>query len=524
MRPEDVVSEIDDRFFKEGEASDAKNDILEILRDFFGHEKLDTTAEHVIEFLRNIWGRFSIGNYVKVFVDFAKAEKALYGFGENYRDHLMHVFNVHLMGLMIFSSVLKQNENKSFELLKIKEEPKVIPFLRKYDKPQRLYYLWSLISTFHDIAIPIDYRKQLVSGFGQYLKYFKIEAEEFYLRFPFMTQSDITRYSDLMSRLFASGLSLSENHGQKTYEMEKTNTASYLYFRSTLAGIMNSYDHGVLGAYFLFKSIEEMFLYGKQSNPKYDLDLCSIARNNVKIELPPEKKKWNRLLTEFRERAGLDEKELEDTRRTYDLARGETKDYNDYVFEQDVARAALAIALHNIDPDRNPKIFPLEFSNFPLACLLILFDELQEFYRPEGLGLTEVVRCRKFPDIHVDVRFLNDKPRIQIKTNFDLERPTRKKEEKLVSRYNEWVRKNMNGVKEKDVVKDYDGLVHCTWKHIFKTIEKKIAFRAYEPLEIRVDVTLEGKKPDGKTLRYKSPNWTGSLDTTHFPSLNQSFR
>lgn len=515
MDPEDVVREIDNGFFKEGEAKNAKDDIVRILNDFFTHEELDTTAEDVIEFLREIWKRFSIGTYVDVFVDFAQAEKALYGFGQSYRDHLMHVFNVHLMGLLICSKILKDRDKELFKLLKIKEESKAFPFPNRYDKLKRLYYLWSLISTFHDLAIPIDYRKELVKGFGRYLKYFKIETEEFYLKFPFMTQLDINKYSDLMSRLFASGLSLSKNNTQRTYEMENSNTALFLYFRSILAGAMNRYDHGVLGAYFLFKSIEEMFLSGKNLNPKYDLDLCSITRNNEIVELPPEKEKWNELLAEF---DALSEEELEDAYRAYDLSRGETSDYNDYVFEQDVTRAALAIALHNIDPNRNPKIFPLKFSDFPLACLLILFDELQEFYRPEGLVLTEVVRCRKFPDVNVNIGFLSHKPRIQIKTSFDLERPTNK-EEKLVSRYNEWMRKSKDEVKEKVIVKNYDKLVCVTWKHIFKTIEKKIAFKAEEPLEISVNVTIEGKNPDGKPLEYQSPNWTSSLDTMHHSAI-----
>jgi len=420
------------------------------------------------------------------------------------------------MGLLIFSRILENKEDKIFNLLKIKEESKAVPFPSTYDKWRRLYYLWCLISTFHDIAIPIDYRKQLIKGFGRYLNYFKIETEEFYLKFPFMTQLDIARYSDLMSRLLARGLSFSKNNRHKTYEMENTNTASYLYFRSILAGAMNKYNHCVLGAYFLFRSIEEMFLSGKNLNPKYDLDLCSITRNNTTIELPLEKKKWNKLLTEF---DTLSEEELKDAQRTYDLARGETKAYNDYIFEQDVNRAALAIALHNIDPDRNPKIFPLKFSNFPLACLLILFDELQEFYRPEGLVLTEVVRCRKFPDINVKVRFLNGKPRIQIRTSFDLERPTNKEEEQeLVNRYNKWMREGTNKVKEKDIAKNYDELVCFTWKHIFETIKKKIAFEPEESLEIDVNVTIEGKNPDGKPLEHKSSNWTISLDTMHLPS------
>jgi len=509
MKPEDVVSRIDKLFFKESEAEKALEDIEGILNDFYKPKELDTTVENVTQFLRRIWERYSLGIYVDVFVDFARAEKALYGFGENYRDHLMHVFNVHLVGLLFFSAILKTEENRIFELLKIKKEPKTVPFPNQYDEKLRLYYLWCLMSTFHDIAIPIDYRTQLVEGFGQYLNYFKIETGEFYLKFPFMTRLDVDRYSDMMSKLFDAKLSLSESNEQKSYEVGQPNTAPYLYLRSILAGAMNRYNHGVLGAYFLFKSIEELFLSGKNLRPKYDLDLCSITRGGEKIELPPEKKAWNEKLAKF---DSLSDEELADTQRTYDLTRGETRDYYNYVLKQDVARAALAIALHSVDPDKSPKIFPLKFSDFPLACLLILFDELQEFYRPEGLELTEVVRCRKFPDIDSTVEFLNGKPRIKIRASYDLQRPGKKREEMLVSKYNGCVRKSTfkaNG----GTIGNYDKLVRLTWDHIFKTIKKKIDFRTEEPLEIYVKVTIEGMDPDGDPLEHRSSNWNHSLDT-----------
>jgi hypothetical protein len=504
MRPEDATKDIDERFFKEGEAGTAKKGIEGILDDFSKPEKLDKTTKDVIRFLREIWERFSIGKYVDVFVDFARAEKALYGFGERYRDHLMHVFNVHVLGLLIFSKILKCNGNEAFELLKIREEADAIPFPSRYDKPRRLYYLWCLISTFHDIAIPIDRRKELIDGFGKYLDYFKIETEEFYLKFPFMTQSDMERYSDLMSRLFANRMSLSRSLEERTYEIGNCHSASYLYVRSTLAGAMNRYDHGILGAYFLFKSIEEMFLSGKNPNPKYDLDLSSITLRGKPVELPPEKNERNLRLKEFE---GFSKEELEKAQRTYDLSREETKKYNNYVFEQDVSRAALGIALHNIDPDKNPKIFPLRFSDFPLTCLLILFDELQEFHRPEGFLLTEVVRCSTFPDVVAEMHSLEGKPIIQISTCLDLQKVPKEIEEHLVDEYNKWVEGKKDEAERKRTVKNYDGLICSTWEHIFETIKKKIAFQVGDQLQVHVSVTLEGKNPCGKPLEYKSLNW-----------------
>lgn len=503
MKAHNIVGDIDKRFFKnENEAKNTMDGILRILDDFFELENLDRTTGDVIQFLKETWERFSIGKYTNIFVDFAKAEKALYGFGEHYRDHLMHVFNVHLIGLLAFSKMLRKHEDNIFKLLKIREESDKIPFPNPYTKHRRLYYLWCVISTFHDIAIPIDYRGDVVRGLGRYFDYFRIETKEFDLRFPFMTQFDVSRYSDLMSRLFAKGVSLSKGDQLPDYDMRGDGSASYLYFRSVLTAAMNKYNHGVLGAYFLFRSIEDMFLSGRNPNLKYDPDLYAIVRNGKTIQLPEKKSEWDGFLKEL----GISEQELERTLRVYDLGKGETKAYYDYVFEQDVARAALAIALHSIDPNDNPKIFPLRFSKFPLAFLLILFDEMQEFYRPEGLVLTEVVRYRKFPYIDVNLKSSNeDRLIIQIVAHFDLEKPRRITKE-LINKYNMWARSRKEGK-----VKNYGQLVHATWRHIFDTINKKLAFEKGDPLEIYVNITLEGEKPDGKPLEYKSSNWTNSL-------------
>ena len=503
MKAKDIVRDIDKRFFKnKNEAKKTLDGISRILSDFFERENLDKTTGDVIDFLIETWEHFSIGKYTNIFIDFAKAEKALYGFGERYRDHLMHLFNVHLIGLLTFSKMLRQEENKTFQLLKIREESDKVPFPNKYTKRRRLYYLWCLLSTFHDIAIPIDYRGEVIKGLGHYFDYFRIETEDLDLKFPFMTELDISRYSDLMSRLFAKGVYLSDSAELPAYDMRDDRSGSYLYFRSVLAGAMNRYNHSVLGAYFLFRSVEEMFLSGKNPSLKYDPDLCAIVRNGKTIRLPEKKSEWDAFLKGL----SIGEQELEKMPRVYDLDKGETKAYNDYVFEQDVARTALAIALHNIDPEDNPKIFPIRFSKFPLAFLLILFDEMQEFYRPEGLVLTEVVRCRKFPRIDVNLKSSHEgRLRIQIIARFDLEKPKGVVKE-LINKYNEWARNKKEGK-----VKNYGELVHATWRHIFDTINKKLAFEGGEPLEIYVGVTVEGEKPDGKALEYKSPNWTSSL-------------
>ena len=511
-KPKDIVKDIDKDFFKDNaEARKILDEIERILSDFVERRELSETAKDVIEFLEEIWGHFSIGKYAKIFVDFAEAEKALYGLGERYRDHLIHIFNVFIMGLLTFSKMLTQDENEVFKLLKIRKESNKVPFPSIYDEQRRLYYLWCLMSTFHDIATPIEYERELLDVLKRFLGYFRIETERLAFKFPSMIQFDVSRYSGLMAKLFANGVIMTDSDELPTYELPEEHTASSLYFRSALTDAMDKRNHGVFGAYFLYRSIEEMFLSGPKydlakemflSNLKYDLDLSAVIHDDEIITLPENKLHWNDILKELI----LSEEELNKLPRIYDFSRGETKLYNDYVIEQDVTRAALAIALHNLDPSNQPKIFPIRFSKLPLCYLLILFDELQEFYRPEGIVLTEVVKFHEFPLIDVSSKLSDQgEKRIQITVSFDLKKLQRKKEKLIIDRYNKLARSQ-----EKPVVENFEELVRATWNFIFDTLQRKLSFRNEEPVEIYVRVSVEGKDPNGKALEFRSPNWRAS--------------
>lgn len=501
----DIARKIDRRFFKDPqEAEKTWNGIEKILDDLFTTQDLGKTTKDVIQFLEGIWRHFSIGKYAKIFVDFARAEKALYGLGERYRDHLIHVFNVFVTGLIVFSKILERDSDKVFKLLKVCKESEKVPFPSTYNEWRRLYYLWCLMSTFHDIATPIEHRKEILEGLNRFLGYFRIETERSPLEFPFMIQFDASRYSNLMANMFANGIVINENDEMRTYKIPDQLTSSSLYFESTLSNAMNRHDHGVFGAYFLFKSIEEMFLCGKNRNPSYDLDLSALILEGRILHLPKNKLQWS----DFFKELNLSDRELEALPRIYDLSKGETKFYNDYIFEQDVSRAALGIAIHNLDPDRQPKIFPIKFSKLPLSFFLILFDELQEFCRPEGLVLTEVVRFRKFPVIDTKVISpAQNKYHIQMALEFDLQKLEEEVEKQVLNKYNEWARSQKSIEAE-----NYEELVRKTWANIFDRIQKRLAFGDDEPVEIRVRITIEGKGPKGKSLEFKSQNWNESKE------------
>lgn len=496
-----VSPKIDKRFFKPGQEAEKTTKWIEsILHDFNTLQDPNQTAKKVIEFLEGIWNHFSVGKYAKIFVDFAGAEKALYGLGKNYRDHLIHVFNVFFIGLSVLSKALEQDE-AVFDTLKIHDETENFPFPNTYNRWRRLFYLWCLVSTFHDIAIPIDHMKEIDVGLTRLLKYFNMQPGRSALELPFMIQSDISRYIDLQAKMFATGVVVNQDEDLPTYRLQETSTGSSIYFRSTLSDAMARYDHGALGAYFLFKSEEELFLTGKHSSFKYDPDLSGLEYGGRIITLPRDRQKWEARLKKL----SLDEESLNNLPRIYDLSRGETKRYNDYVFEQDVTRAALAIALHNLKPNEYPKIFPVKFSKLPIAFLLILFDELQEFYRPENFILTEIIRSRKSPLTEVGIIPLaKNGRRIQITVNYDIEKPTAADEIQIIGRYNEWAKRG-----QKSEANTYGDVLHYTWANIFEVIQIKLSFEKKEPLEIQVRVRVNGKDPNNKLLMFRSPNWSG---------------
>lgn len=498
----EIINEISEFFFKNNEERERILELIQtILNDFSSSQDLSKTVQHVIHFLEEIWEHFSIGRYTRIFVDFAVAEKLLYGLSERYRDHLIHLFNVFTTGLLMFSKMLRKDESL-FELLRIRSEPNKVPFPSRYNRWRRLYYLWCLMSTFHDIATPIEHEKELPEALNRFLDYFRIETERLDLKFPFMIQFDAGRYFDLLARLFAKGVVMTDNSRRPTYELPKQHTSASLYFRSALVNAMLKRNHSVWGAYFLFRSIEEMFLSGKNPSLKYDLDLSAIRYGDQIINLPKDKHEWDNILRHH----GLSEEMFDSVLRIYDFGRGETKSYHDYIFEQDVTRAALAIALHNLRPDSDPKIFPIRFSKLPLSCLLIILDELQEFHRPEGITLTEVVRFLGFPKIDVNIMSQDkEKIRIQMSTRFDLKRLERDKEELIINEYNKSARE-----KGKPEVKTFEELIRTTWTDIFSSIGAKLSFAPEEPLEIFIQVTLEGRDPDAKELCFKSENWTVS--------------
>ena len=103
------------------------------------------------------YGTDSLLQYFKKYTDF---ESLLYGGSNHYRDHVVHVFRVWLLGV----EVLLRNNCQFLDKIKIDSNCVVNP-LEKLS-------VWTLISLSHDLGYPLEKSLQIVEKTRDMMKYF----------------------------------------------------------------------------------------------------------------------------------------------------------------------------------------------------------------------------------------------------------------------------------------------------------------------------------------------------------------
>jgi len=328
------------------------------------HECPDDRAKQVasaLEFSRILWAKYDCEDVAKLYSKFQRIEESLFGLerdeiaGTRYRDHFVHMFNCYVFGLRLITALLSQLGDPEAEaVFKVRDEKLKelgLPFGENYSYKKRLFYLWTLVATFHDIAIPFQHLKKIGSGINQFVQEFGWEFTDPHVDIRSYDASQLYYYFDLLGRLYQGRLAL-EADGVR-YRRSSRNH----YLARILGREFDDNNHGVLSGFFMWRTLEEIFLVSKTS--KYKL---TIEQFNT---------------------------------------------YAEYVLEQDVARAALAISLHSLrshaSPDFVPRVFPIRFAEFPLTFLLLLSDELQEYLRWEGVTVAGQMRFGSHPSASVTV-------------------------------------------------------------------------------------------------------------------------
>lgn len=313
-----------------------------------------------LEFTRILWKKYDCEEVAELYSKFQRIEEGLFGLerdetaGKRYRDHFVHMFNCYVFGLRLITAMLTQFADVSPEaVFKVRDEKLRelgLPFGENYSYKKRLFYLWTLIATFHDIAIPFQHLKNIGSGINQFVQEFGWELTDPHVDMRNYDASHLYYYFDLLGRLYQGRLELDADGVR--YRQSTRNH----YLARILGREFDDNNHGVLSGFFMWKTVEEIFLVSKTS--KYQL---TVDQFNT---------------------------------------------YTECVLEQDIARAALAISLHSLQshgPRFVPRVFPVRFAQFPLTFLLLLADDLQEYLRFEGMTLAGQMRFGSHPSVSVTV-------------------------------------------------------------------------------------------------------------------------
>ena len=322
--------------------------------------------------LGSLWTKYDCEDLLEVVREYAHVEPILLdlerdeGSGRRYRDHSVHSFNVFVFGLRVLTRLINlTGEDAARRLLKVEPETirTVIPGFRDWTWRERLFYLWTLMSTFHDIAIPLEHLGSVGKGLNRFSGVFGLEILGPSMRLD-SVYPGVDEYFRRVSAIFAGDVTPLED--KLSYDQSRQD----LYLETYLRHKLNTQDHGVLSGLLIYRKIEEIFL---------------LLRGKAKEV--------------FGEPATFDQ-------------------YARCVLHQDISRASLAMSLHNLKPDAAgaPLFLPIHFRRHPLTFLLILADGLQEYLRWEGTSIVGATKFCCFPSIDVSA----EGARVKLAVDFHL--------------------------------------------------------------------------------------------------------
>ncbi len=337
-------------------------------------------VERTLEFIKALWSKYDCKEVADKYDSYIKMEGALFGLereedekkNRSYRDHFVHMFNTFILGLRIIAMLHdKLNEKNAKKVLKVEDEnfkrtELAKTWSKEYSYIERTFYLWMLIATFHDIAIPFEHMKRIGTGISKFVEEFGWTVTGPDVSIQSFDSSQLYKYFDVLSRIYGGGLI--KTAGGRYRRAKKP----YYYIVKLLGRAFDQTEHGILSGFFMWRTIEDIFL-------------CDLSKHKLKTS-----KKFNA--------------------------------YTELVLEQDIARAALAISLHSLKkvvPNASPKIYPVDFKKFPLAFLLILSDELQEYHRWEGTSIRGEVKFRHQPILKLEIE---DPDNVKLKVIFSIDK------------------------------------------------------------------------------------------------------
>lgn len=211
---------------------------------------------------------FGIDKLIMYFKQFSQFEQVLYGIDANYRDHVVHVFRVWLLGMFLL--LRKQGEDYTVIELDISVP---CPVERgKFYSDGELLSIWSIISLCHDLGYPLEKTEKINESVEKMFYHLgKVSVEKFRVSFhlehqyinkfllDFISSKIIQTKEYEFPTIEGDYVSLSEdNFKEKKREFLEERVFStgvqskyYLKFSKSL----ENYRHGIISCSILLKSL-----------------------------------------------------------------------------------------------------------------------------------------------------------------------------------------------------------------------------------------------------------------------------
>ncbi len=452
-----------------------ENEINNSLNAVVQEEKYETQIEKIGDFFSKVGERYSQQQVIEILKGFSKIQASLFGIeleeerGRRFRDHFIHTFNVYIFGALIISQLMDKIKDKSKipSFLKIEKEraeivkafnlkKEELKDLKPYDIEKRLFFIWTFIAMFHDVGIPIEHLGIMRERLNSFFEKFGFVLHEFTAEFQDSMRTRFNYFIDLLVKMYK----LPNNEKGIRFNNDNYETSKDIdpHIKNIFLRALDDKNHGIVSAICFFKCI---------------IDSLSIIG-------------------------------------------GDNENYREWILEQDITRIALAIALHDLykynkitlsteEISENNIIFPISFNNFPLTFLLILIDQTQEYYRPEGISLDKIIKIKHLPEIKVDNVRENPleftiKMIIQYSTPEDTEVI-----EKIVTDFKNFeIHKTLQSklsLNEKlselnkldSLTSDFEKYIELYWKEVEENINKRLKFGINEPISLNIEIWINNR-------------------------------
>jgi len=188
------------------------------------------------------YGIDSLRSYFDKYADF---EGLLYGSNKSYRDHVIHVFNTWLLGIIILLN--ETGEARELFLQKVKIEGAKDLKLDFFE----VISMWTIVAMCHDLGYPLEKAQKIFQKTSSMLEYF-ISNPKMSIDLNFSGVQDYI--NNHIVKFLSSKMIDSKDSRPVGAEKTFTGRVQPKYYIK-LSKSLESYHHGIIGAIILYKTL-----------------------------------------------------------------------------------------------------------------------------------------------------------------------------------------------------------------------------------------------------------------------------